>query len=75
MGVRNDEVQEKIMAEREAVTDSSEPLLTVEMEIHVNGKASLRHTIPNQARDVLDLTEDDSVKIDIFEHGYFVRKA
>jgi len=63
------------MDERQTVSDAGEPLLTRTVEVGSHGSnGSLKHTIPKTAVDLLDLTDADSVTVDIYQNGYVVRK-
>lgn len=64
--------QSGLMAHRTDVTSEGEPLFTEHMSVQLLGPGSLGHTIPKNARDLLNVDSDGKVQIEIYEDGYFV---
>lgn len=67
------EIHEQIMAERPQIADEAESLFTVSRAVTGDGPASLKHTIPKEAQQVIGIEDGDQVQIDIFQNGYVVR--
>jgi len=66
--------REDLMKARKQLSDGGEPLFTRTREVNAEGRSSLKHGIPHEAVELLDLTADDSVEIEIFDDGYVVKK-
>lgn len=64
---------ERILSHRQEITDGGEPTLTRRRQVNeANGHGSLKHTIPSVAVEMLSLTANDEVRIEIYDDGYFV---
>jgi len=66
--------QEQLLEQRARIADGGEPLFTREREVNHEGRSTLKHSIPRVAVDLVGLTDDDTVVIDVYDDGYFVRK-
>lgn len=71
-------VKEQVLDERVSSSPDLEPLFDPEISVvsaGSNGDGSLRHTIPEEAVSLLDLTTDDDVIVEIYQDGYWVEPA
>jgi len=69
------DIRKRIMSERQQLTEQGEPLQTVERSVNADGRDGLKHTIPVMSQDLMEVSDKDNVKIDIYQDGYVVRKA
>lgn len=76
MATNSGGIQQRIMEERQRITDDGDPLFEgIEIELGKHGQnGSLKHTVPNEAVRIMGLSADDSVKIDVYQNGYIVQK-
>ena len=66
--------QEQLLEQRAKIADGGEPLFTRERAVNQEGQVTLKHSIPRVAVDLLGLTDEDTVAIEVYDDGYFVRK-
>jgi len=70
-------VGDRIMAERENLTDDGEPLLTFERSVRSDGgrTTGYQHNIPLEVVRLLNIDASDDVRIECYQDGYVVRPA
>jgi len=67
-------VDKRIMSERERLASDQEPIITERRSVGLDGGGpGLKHNIPDQAVELLDVDSESEAIIEIYSDGYIVR--